>query len=363
VRQDGFGGTHRAGAVTLSGARWVVTGANQSYDGSVTIESPATIVTEQDLTHAGTTSGRFDGQFQIPTSGVTLTKQGPGSLILAGSQGYAPGAVMQVTGGTVRFVTDPGAGWYTGNFTRGADDHVSMPPKPEGTLDVLAGGAAGASVEFAAPVSRLASLTLEAGGTGRVVPSAVPGGRTLMTKAFTITDGGQMDVSNNRLVIDYDAGHSPLSSVADWVKTGFATPASRWQGPGIISSSAAADGTMGVGFAEAADVLRLSVRKGQTSAARPSMRPASWSGSRGWGMRISTAGSTSPTSSDWNADSVEPDRRGLAAISTTTALSAGLISCCCTRTSTGTWTPPARRHWTSSREASPNRAQPPLSPV
>lgn len=250
-RQDGFGGTHRAGVITLSGtagARWVATASPQVYDGRVSIEGPAVIVTEQGLSHAGVTSSRFDGQFQIPVGGLTLVKEGKATLTLAGAQGYAPGAGMRVAEGAVRFETDPGAGWYEGNFTRGVDGNVMLAPVAVGTLAAVVGGPGtaegGAVVDFAAPVSRVASLTVGAGGTARVVASPVAGARTLVMHDLSVTAGGRLDVQNNRLVVDYDALSSPLSSIVSLIKSG--------------SVVGAPDPAMGVGYAEAADVLRLS---------------------------------------------------------------------------------------------------------
>jgi autotransporter-associated beta strand protein len=249
VRQDGFGGTHRAGSVVLGGsaaARWEVVGGAQVYDGRVTIDAPATTIrTDADLAHAGVTSARFDGQFEIPAAGAVLTKDGPGTLTLAGAQGYAPGAAMRAAGGVLRFDSDPGGGWYAGNFTRGADGHVAAPPAPAGTLAVTAG--AGAALEFATAVARVASLNVEAGGTARVSASPTSGARTLVTNALTIAQGGRLDVANNRLVLDYDpADGSPLAAVAGSIKDGH-----------LVSSTAASIPSYGVGFGEAAAVLRL----------------------------------------------------------------------------------------------------------
>jgi hypothetical protein len=113
-------------------------------------------------------------------------------------------------------------------------------------------------VEFAAPVNRVASLAVEAGGTARVVASAVAGGKTLVTHVLTITDSGRLDLANNRLVVDYDGVNSPLANVANLIKLGFGVAGARWQGPGIVSGAAGADAAMGIGYAEASDVLRLS---------------------------------------------------------------------------------------------------------
>jgi autotransporter-associated beta strand protein len=263
--QDGSGGTHRAGSVTLAGttatSTWVVATDAQTYDGGVTIASSATIRTDADLAHAGTTAAKFDGQFQIPAAGVTLTKAGPARLTLAGHQGYAPGAAMNVTAGTLRFDTDPGAGYFSGNYTRGADGNVAVAPTPAGALAVTVGGApADAPVtEFAAPVARVASLAVNAGGVARLVATPALWQHALVTGALAVTGTGRLDLGDGTLVLDYTgpAVHA-LADVAALVKGGFNAPGPRWQGAGVASATAAADpDALAVGFAEASDVLEL----------------------------------------------------------------------------------------------------------
>lgn len=259
VKKDGFGGTHRAGGLTFSGtagARWNVATADQQYDGAITFNSSATLQADRDLTHVGSVASKFDGQFQIPIAGVAVTKQGAGWLNLSGSQGYVAGSNLLVQAGGVRFNTDPGAGWYAGNFTRGADGNISTAPKPAGTLTVIAGGgggggAAGATVEFAALASHIDALQVNAGGSARVTAGI------LVTRSMTTTGGGQVDVGSNRLVVDYDGTASPLVDMAAMIKGGFNAGGPSWQGGGIVSGAAAANPAMGVGYAEAADVLRL----------------------------------------------------------------------------------------------------------
>jgi len=170
---------------------------------------------------------------------------------LSGSQGYVAGSKFLVQAGGVRFNTDPGAGWYAGNFTRGADGSISTAPTPAGTLTVIAGGSAGAAVEFAAPASRVDALQVNAGGTARVTAGV------LIARSLTTTGGGQVDVGTNRLVVDYDGAASPLADMAAMIKSGFNAGGAPWQGGGIVSSTAAANAAMGVGYAEAADVLRI----------------------------------------------------------------------------------------------------------
>jgi autotransporter-associated beta strand protein len=257
TKMDGFGGTHRAGLITFSGtagARWRAIAADQQYDGGVTVGSNATIEVATKLTHAGGVGAKFDGQFQIPAGGVTLSKEEAGWLVLAGAQGYAAGATLDVKAGGVRFESDPGQGYYAGNFSRGATGDVVAPPAATGTLAVVASG----EVEFAAPVSRVASVQVKAGGVARVANTPTPGQRTVVTKALSIAGDGQVDVGNGRIVVDYDGAASSFSDVAALVKKGLNVGGPRWQGAGgIVSGLAGDDATLGVGYGEAAAVLRI----------------------------------------------------------------------------------------------------------
>jgi hypothetical protein len=62
---------------------------------------------------------------------------------------------------------------------------------------------------------------------------------------------GQLDLTNNAMVIDYN-GASPFALIADQVKSGFNSGA--WNGQGIISSIAAATPNRAVGFVEASEI-------------------------------------------------------------------------------------------------------------
>jgi hypothetical protein len=261
VKNSGFGGTHRAGTIVFSGtggSAWNVATANQRYDGGVKFNASTTLVTDKDLTHSGSIAEKFDGEFQIPQADVVVTKQGAGWLNLSGSQGYAPGSRMVVQGGGVRFNTDPGAGWYDGNYTRGADGNVATAPTPAGTLTLVVGGTSAPTAEFTAPVSRIDALQIDAGGRARIAATPQAGLLTLHANALGVSGSGQLDVANNRLVLDYDGSASPLADVAALIHAGFNAGGPHWQGSGINSSVAAANVGMAVGYAEASDVLQIS---------------------------------------------------------------------------------------------------------
>src|SRR5206468_5903930 len=120
---------------------------------------------------------------------------------LSGSQGYAPGARIDVQEGILRFDTDPAAGWYAGNFTRGPDGTVVTPPAAAATLAVTVSGS-GALAQFAAPLSRIKSLDISGSGFARLTGDLPAGGETLLVNALTVAPGGTLDLASGRLVLD-----------------------------------------------------------------------------------------------------------------------------------------------------------------
>ncbi len=80
---------------------------------------------------------------------------------------------------------------------------------------------------------------------------------TLVTEQVAIDPTGSCDIADNSLIVDY-TGASPAADVAALLATGYAGGA--WNGPGINSSTAAADPTQltTIGYAEASDILDYS---------------------------------------------------------------------------------------------------------
>jgi hypothetical protein len=87
-----------------------------------------------------------------------------------------------------------------------------------------------------------------------------PGSAVSVFKSLDINSGGTLDITNNGLIIDYTAPNSPLGAVQEYVRTG---ALSGWTGNGIISSTAAGQTAVAVGFAENS-VLGLSTYGGTT---------------------------------------------------------------------------------------------------
>ena len=58
-------------------------------------------------------------------------------------------------------------------------------------------------------------------------------------------------MANNQVLINYGSGTNPISTIAGWIDTGYASGA--WNGHGIISSIAQTNPNYGLGYADAAD--------------------------------------------------------------------------------------------------------------
>ena len=166
------------------------------------------------------------GSFSIQ-SGVTLTKTGPGNLVINGTHNNGPGSHLVLAGGTTTFNTDAGG------------------PGGAKTLAVTIGP--GASVNFAA-TQHLASLSIDNGGA-----AAVPGGpeKFLLLDQLAITDG-TLDLRDNDLILDY-TGASPIADIEALVRSAYNVTGD-WLGDGITSSIAAADGNFGIAIADNAQL-------------------------------------------------------------------------------------------------------------
>lgn len=135
--------------------------------------------------------------------------------------------------------------------TNAATDSVTL----SGTVTFASGtslskGGAGTLTMNQANVQTLTlaggTLKFAANGTDSATSSTTSLGISGATNAWT----SRLDINDNKMVIDYD-GTSPIATVIDQIKSGYAAGA--WTGNGITSSAAAADAEhrFAVGFAEA----------------------------------------------------------------------------------------------------------------
>jgi hypothetical protein len=69
--------------------------------------------------------------------------------------------------------------------------------------------------------------------------------------ALVVSGNGVLDIANNHIFINYGSGPDPIASIAVYLATGYAGGA--WNGPGIVSSTAAVTPGYSLGYADSAD--------------------------------------------------------------------------------------------------------------
>ncbi|MCC5847754.1 MAG: hypothetical protein JJU29_06620 [Verrucomicrobia bacterium] len=170
--------------------KWIVATHPQSYAGGVWIRANVEIHTETDLTHVGVTEDDKDSSqhyragnaFQTNENDLIITKTGSGALILAGEQAYRPGTEMRVQAGTVRFETDPSAGYFHNPISQ-----ALSPAGPDLQLVIEENGGA----VFTASASQIQSLQTE--GTMEIVLGEGPG--AVVAAQGVVTLGGTLHLS------------------------------------------------------------------------------------------------------------------------------------------------------------------------
>jgi autotransporter-associated beta strand protein len=119
----------------------------------------------------------------------------------------------------------------------GTDSYSGQTAISAGTLVIGAAGALPASSVVTIAASSIMQL---APGIGHV---------TLSSLAIA---GGQLDINNNQIIINYGSGPDPIASIASWIANGYA--GGTWTGTGIMSTAAQGNfQSYGIGYADSAD--------------------------------------------------------------------------------------------------------------
>jgi hypothetical protein len=77
------------------------------------------------------------------------------------------------------------------------------------------------------------------------------GGNAKSVDLLTINRNGTLDLTNHHLFIDYGSGADPIASIRAYLFSGYSN--GKWNGPQISSSSAAANRSYSLGYADYAD--------------------------------------------------------------------------------------------------------------
>jgi autotransporter-associated beta strand protein len=273
---NGFGATVSSITV-LTGPKTVGTGATagiintSTTPGTVTFTYAGSNANPSTLNNCNITDNSGSGG---STTALTVSS---GSLTLTGVNSYggittvANGAYLAFSSATSAGTTFPSGGNAVNNGSLVLNDSVTVGTiTGSGTTTITAGqNVLVTSISQAGGVVNDGNLTVFTGGTiGKITETGTAGGLNILAgtlqlapnggpssqNVLFIQPGAVLDITNNKLFIDYGSGPDPIASIASWIENGFYN----LSGPQIISSSIAADDaasglSYGIGYADGAD--------------------------------------------------------------------------------------------------------------
>ncbi|MGA2442803.1 MAG: PEP-CTERM sorting domain-containing protein, partial [Tepidisphaeraceae bacterium] len=215
------------------------------------------------FTNAGTLTGSGGAQF-FNDGGAASTFANSGTLDVTGSFTVGSGLTFNNTG-----VVNV----QVGTLSIGAAYNAA----PSGAIPVSSGASLKFSGTFAQPAGITNNGSITTSGVGSSGAITGPGslsitGGTLKLNtnsgvsaqnSLSIT-GGQLDLNNNHFFINYGAGSDPITTIAGYVKSGYASGS--WTGPGIMSTAAQTltNGLKyGLGYADGKDGKVTGLTSGQ----------------------------------------------------------------------------------------------------
>ncbi len=266
-------GTIRTGGLTNNGI-FTLTGGTSTVNGPVTNSSGQTInISYQPALFTGsvtnngtirvngttvTFTGTYSGNAYISDPSINIFQSNV-SVTPGGSMSGSTGDKFYMSGGT--FInqgtyTNPGllqssdSTSNSGTFTQGGTQIWSP-----GTLFTNTAGMATFQTDAGSSSNYALSVNIS-GGTVTI--------GSIQHWAGLSIAGGQLDITNNRLFIDYGTGPDPIASIEQWIKNGYYG----LSGPSIISSDISADDlasglSYGIGYADGADGLVAGLPSGE----------------------------------------------------------------------------------------------------
>lgn len=216
------------------------------------------------LDSSGTFVQIFENAPATGTPAFTVLKSAVSSLALdlgAGSNGVTvdynngnplPATGLSIAGAGNHSLTIVGTAAATPFAMNGGVTSVTT-SNPANTAALSVSVATGAEVRFASSV-KLASLSAATGALVQVIAGTTAGEKLLHTQALSLVGTAALDLQNNGLAVDYTTS-TVLPSINGLIVSGFNAAGAHWTGPGIVSSTAAANASTAVGSAEASAVL------------------------------------------------------------------------------------------------------------
>jgi alpha-amylase len=219
-----------------------------------------------DMNSDGTYSSSDILQFQtaLQAGNTTFTAaadvNGDGYVNLADAFLLGPILVAHNIGSSILLYNSMCSSSYVTSGTYTVSGSNTILQDTAGTTNVSAGGSLFASY------IRGKTLSLAAGTSVKISANGTSASTSKLTSLSMINSAGnwqgQLDLTNNDLIIDYAGSSDPISTIVSMLAEGYA--GSAWNGMGIISSSAAASGGITtLGYADTAS-FPLASLGGQT---------------------------------------------------------------------------------------------------
>jgi T5SS/PEP-CTERM-associated repeat protein len=240
--------------ITGAGSTWSTYQMTVGYSGEGGAPSNVSLTVGSGGTLSVTTTLSLGNQTNSTTSMINLQSGGTittGALTVVGSP-----SAFNWTGGTLDLTA--------GNLTVGAGGTLgtSLTLSPGKNLTIANGYGLTVSGTLTLTGGGLsAALTIPSGGSVKIQANSPT---TYSLGSLSITGNGTLDITNNRLFIDYGTGPDPIASIAQWITNGFYG----LSGPQIISSAIATADTAsglsyGIGYADGADGIVAGLPSGE----------------------------------------------------------------------------------------------------
>jgi autotransporter-associated beta strand protein len=245
----GNSGVYRLGNVSIGATRLSVTGANRSLEiGGLALSGNATLNTAANLT--------INGPITESVAGMGITKStGTAKLTIGGSTANTYTGLTRINAGPVELNKPAGVTAVGGDLQVFGGSVKLLADQQIANTGAVSVANAGSSIDFAGHSETMGAFSVTGNATSTVGATGTAsqlGTAMLRVTSLTVNTGGKLDLANNRLIDDY-SGSTPITSIRTAIAAGYANGA--WTGPGIQSSSAIANPTRALGYADASDVL------------------------------------------------------------------------------------------------------------
>jgi autotransporter-associated beta strand protein len=259
-------GTTNYGLMTpISAATWNGGGANGNWSTAANWGS-TTLAANVPLVFGGSSelASNNDSAANTEYAGITFAA-GAGQFVITGNAINLAGNIVNNSGNLQTIATS--LAMQAGTTFNAASDDVVIGGGISGAYALTKTGShtvtlTGSNTYTGATIVSAGTLVIGAPGalpsntsvsiTGSSVMQLAQNSGLATLTSLAMSSTGQLDITNNAIIINYTSGADPISSIASLILSGYANGS--WTGPGIMSTSAQQNSSSyGIGYADAAD--------------------------------------------------------------------------------------------------------------